>query len=169
MPAGNNPFGDVPSGGMQGGPINPYASPSGYASMSGYKLTKEEVRQKLLGPAIGITLGAILCVGLILLMGVAIWMDEGFHRDLQQGGQNNPGEVVFAYIFFFLFGLFCAAPSFISLIGAWAMYRGHGLVAAWIGAIAAVLPCNPCFFIGAGFAIWGMIVLNDPAVQDAMR
>jgi len=111
----------------------------------------------LLGPAIGIALGAALCVGLSLLMIVAIIVDEGVNQDVE--------DVVALSIF----GLFLAAPSLISLIGAWAMYRGHGLVAAWIGAIASVLPCNPCFFIAAGFGIWGMVVLNDSAVHEAMQ
>ncbi len=166
----SNPFGDYApgSGGLHSGPLNPYASPGHYdSSFAGQPLTKDEVRQKLLGPAIGMTLGAVINVGLIAFSFGAMLLDDNFNRDLQQNG--NALETTFAYLFLTLFMLVCALPGILTLIGAYAMYRGRGVLAAWVGSIAAVLPCNPCFFISAGFAIWGMVVLADSRVQQGMK
>ena len=36
-------------------------------------------------------------------------------------------------------------------------------------AVAPAMPCNPCCFIGIGFGIWGIVVLCDPRVTQAMQ
>jgi hypothetical protein len=53
--------------------------------------------------------------------------------------------------------------------GTTSMFRGRGRLLAMIGAIASVLPCNPCCFVGLPFGIWALMVLNQPEVKDAMR
>jgi hypothetical protein len=161
----SNPFSDSAS--FTGGHsdlANPYASPSGH--LGGLQpLTPDEVRGKLLGPAIGITLGGLASLGLVGLLTVLVLMDTNFHQEVQQDGQ---AEAIGAYVVFALFVGFASLTPIVSLVGAVAMFRGRGLVAAWAGTIASVLPCSPCFFVGAAFAIWGMVVLSDSRVSSAL-
>lgn len=159
-----NPFGEQLS--PQQAPLNPYQSPSQFATADTTPFTPEQVRARLLGPAIGMTLGAALCIGVIAFFAVLVWMDDDFHADLQGADQ---AETIGGYVAFAFFVGIAILPSVFSLIGPWAMFRGRGLVSAWLGTIAGLLPCNPCFFITAGFAIWGMVVLSDPRVQKGMQ
>lgn len=129
-------------------------------------LTPDEVRAKLFGPAIGMSLGAAVCIGVVSFFAVMIWLDNDFHADIKGADE---AETIGGYIAFAFFMGVAILPSVISLIGPWAMFRGRGQVAAWLGTFAGLLPCNPCFFITAGFAIWGMIVLSDPRVQKGMQ
>lgn len=153
-------------GGFSSGEVNPYASPASYGSLSASQLSVDEIRGKLLGPAIGIALGAALGIGLIAFMAVAIIASPEFQEDAQN---PNAGDFVAGCVVLFFMAAFGSLPSFLSFIGAYAMYRGKGKVAAWVGAVAALIPLNPCCFIGAGFAIWGMIVLSDPRVSAGMK
>lgn len=125
------------------------------------------MRRKLLGPAIGMTLGAAVCIGIITLFAVMIWLDDDFHTDINRGA--NEAERIGAYIAFAFFVGITILPSVLSLLGPWAMFRGRGSITAWLGTIVGILPCNPCFFITAGFAIWGMVILSDPRVQKGMQ
>lgn len=163
-PPSANPFGEQLS--PQHTPLNPYQSPSQYAALDATPLTPEQVRAKLLGPAIGMTLGAAVCIGVIAFFAVLVWFDDDFHADLQGADQ---AETIGGYVAFAFFVGMAILPSMFSLLGPWAMFRGRGVVSAWLGTIAGLLPCNPCFFITAGFAIWGMVVLSDPRVQKGMQ
>lgn len=126
----------------------------------------EEIRGKLIGPAIGIALGAALGIGMIAFFVVAIIASPEFQRDAQN---PNQGDFIAGCVVLFLMAAFGALPGFLGFIGAYAMYRGKGKAAAWVGSVASLVPCNPCFFIGAGFAIWGMVVLSDPRVSAGMK
>lgn len=165
-PKSGNPFSDT-TGSYPGAPINPYASPSGFGGMEGYGLSRDEIRAKLLGPAIGIAIGAVLGILGVAWFAIMLLLDDGFHRDLQAGG--DPAATFFAYLFLAVLGFIFIVPCIVSLVGAWAMFRGRGLIAAWSGAIATLLPCAPCWLPFAAFAIWGMVVLNDPRVQQGMK
>jgi hypothetical protein len=166
--AAANPFSDASSsGGYSTGQINPYASPTTYgSSYNAMPLTAEEIRGKLLGPAIGISLGAALGIGMIAFFVVAIIASPEFQNDAQN---PNAGDFIAGCVVLFIMAAIGTLPSFLSLVGAYAMYRGRGKIAAWVGAIAALFPCNPCFFIGAGFAIWGMVALSDPRLSAGMK
>jgi hypothetical protein len=164
-PPNTNPFGDQASP-YSGGPLNPYQSPSAALAGAHYPLSPEEIRQKLLGPAIGMTLGALLCIGIVLLFTIMIWLDAGFHEDIKGADEAETIGAYMAFAFFVIAGI---VPSLASLFGCWSMYTGRGLVSAWMGTITGVLPCNPCFFVTAGFAIWGMVVLSDPRVSAGMK
>lgn len=154
------------SGGPSAGGLNPYASPTSYGSYGSAPLTLEEIRGKLLGPAIGIALGAALGIGMIAFFLIAIIASPEFQQDAQN---PNAGDFIAGVVVLVFMAGFGALPSFLGLLGAYAMFRGKGKVAAWVGAVASMLPCNPCFFIGAGFAIWGMVVLSDPRVSAGMK
>jgi hypothetical protein len=162
-PTSTNPFGDQFAAG--GGGINPYQS-AAYAAPPELPLTAEEVRQKLVGPAIGMLLGAALCICVVAFFAAIIWFDKDFHEDIK--GPNN-ADTAGAYIAFAFFILVGIVPSLLSLLAPWAMFRGRGVVTAWLGAVAGLLPCNPCFFVSAGFSIWAMVVLSDPRVNKGMQ
>jgi hypothetical protein len=152
--------------GYSGGELNPYASPGGYGAYSATPLTIEEIRGKLLGPAIGMALGAVLSIGMIAFFVIAIISSPDFQQDAQN---PNAGDFIAGCVVLFIMAAVGTLPSFLSFVGAYAMYRGKGKVAAWVGAAASLVPCNPCFFIGAGFGIWGMVALNDPRVSAGMK
>lgn len=162
-PAKVNPFGDVsqPSG---GGPLNPYASPAYASSPADHgPLTTDEVRMKLLGPAIGIVIGAILCLSYVGLTLIGLSVNRNQPIPVDEAGRigyyiGMVGAIVAMTL-----------PSLAMLIGSVAMFRGKGVPLAWTGAIAAVMPCNPCCLISLGFGIWGIVVLCDPRVSQAMR
>jgi hypothetical protein len=154
-PPSKNPFGDVGQGSGGGDPLNPYASPAYVSSPQDLgPLSPEDVRMKLLGPAIGIVIGAILCLGYIGLTIIGMLINE-----------EDRIPVVSIVI-----GIGIATlPSLAMLVGSVAMFRGKGPTLAWTAAIAAVMPCNPCCLISLGFGIWGIVVLCDPRVTHAMR
>lgn len=164
-PSQINPFGDVGQvGGGAGAPLNPYASPA-YASspVDMGPLLPEEVRMKLLGPAIGIVIGGVLCLGYagLTLIGMLVNVNQPFPAD-------DAGRM-FLYVWMAVVVFAMTLPSLAMLFGSVAMFRGKGLPLAWTGAIAAVMPCNPCCLISLGFGIWGIVVLCDPRVAQAMR
>jgi predicted Zn finger-like uncharacterized protein len=57
--------------------------------------------------------------------------------------------------------------SFIVWAGAIKMKRLQGFGLAMTACILAMMPCNCCFVLGLGFGIWGLVVLNNPAVREA--
>lgn len=145
---------------------NPYASPTGYGVYGVQPLTSAEIRGKLLGPAIGMAIGAALSIGMVAFFVAAIIASPDFQRDAQN---PNAGDFIAACVVLFVMAAFGSFPSLLSLIGAYAMFRGKGKLAAWVGAIASLVPCNPCFIVGAGFAIWGMVALSDPRISTGMK
>jgi hypothetical protein len=164
-PSKANPFGDIgQSGGGSGGPLNPYASPA-YASSPTEMgpLTPEDVRMKLLGPAIGIVIGAVLCLFYVGLTLIGLSVNNNQQIPADEAGRIGYYAGVVGVI------VAMTLPSLAMLIGSVAMFRGKGLPLAWTGAIAAVMPCNPCCLISLGFGIWGIVVLCDPRVSQAMR
>lgn len=165
-PAKANPFGDFgqPSGGVVGGPINPYASPA-YASspQDMGPLTTDDVRMKLLGPAIGIVIGALLCLGYVGLTIIGLSVNQNRPMPADEAGRIGYYVGMVGAI------IAMTLPSLAMLIGSVAMFRGKGLSLAWTAAIAAVMPCNPCCLISLGFGIWGIVVLTDPRVSQTLR
>lgn len=167
QPASNNPFTDATGGAPNpyGNTVNPYASPSAINTPANYPMTSDQARGKLLGPAIGLCVGALFCLGyLVLSIGVSLANGDLMREAPQDGGER-------AAFMFGMIAVFVAmgVPSLLMLAGAFAMFRGKGLVLAWTGAIAAVLPCSPCCFVGMGFGIWAMVVLSDPRVKQMMK
>jgi hypothetical protein len=147
-----------------GVPSNPYRSPASAANYATRPLTLDEIRQMLLGPAIGMAVGAVVCIGIVTLFTVLILMDADFHKEIQGPNQADTIGVYAVFAFFVFMGI---APALVTLFGSWSMLVGRGLVSAWIGAIAGLL--NPCCLISGGFAIWGMVILSDPRVSAGMK
>ncbi|WP_425615041.1 hypothetical protein NA78x_004929 [Anatilimnocola sp. NA78] len=162
----SNPFGELP--GAPIGPAdlqNPYSSPSGYAEVN-LPFSRDQACAKLLIPAFGIALSALMTLVLIGLFFLMMLMDPGFQKDLFK---PDPAETAGGLIALGVMIGLASAPSLIALLGAYAMFRGRGLVTAWLGTIAALIPCGPCIVFGAIFAVWGMIALSDTRVSTALR
>lgn len=119
----------------------------------------------LFGPAVGIAIGALLCIGVTVAFAILIALTPEFQKD----AKNDPDAFVMSCIVLSVMAMGSILPSLISLFGAYCMFRGKGLIGAWIGAIAGVMPCSFCFFVTAGFAIWGMVILSDPRVSTGMK
>lgn len=154
-----NPFSDANQAASSGGPLNPYASPTYVSSpLEQGPLTDAEVRIKLLGPAIGLVIGGFLSLGYVGLtvLGLSVNPNQGIPADDR-------------LVFVILLMVAMTLPSLAMLAGSVAMFRGKGVLLAWTGAIGALIPCNPCCLISLGFGIWGIVMLCDPRVTQAMR
>jgi predicted Zn finger-like uncharacterized protein len=157
-----NPFSDAsPFGGAGQAPLNPYASPAYGGGLANVPLTTEQVRLKLLGPAIGIVVGAIFCLAYAVFNAVVLVV----------GRVNlpNANDDMSYYLGMFFGATMIFLPSVGMLVGSIALFRGQPKWLAWVAVISSVLPCNPCCFINLGFGIWGIVVLCDPRVSQAMQ
>jgi predicted Zn finger-like uncharacterized protein len=56
---------------------------------------------------------------------------------------------------------------FIMWAGAIKMKRLQSFGLAMTACILAMIPCNCCFILGIPFGIWGLVILNKPAVKEA--
>ena len=159
-----NPFGEAASAGGSpaGGQLNPYASPAYVATPQG-PLEPTDVRMKLLGPAIGIAIGAMLCSGYVGLTLIGLLINP------QPNIPQDEAARIGYYIGLVGAVVAMALHSLGMLVGCVALFRGKGTTMAWIGVVCAVLPCNPCCLISLGFGIWGIIVLSDPNVKKVMQ
>jgi hypothetical protein len=159
----SNPFSDSGStvGSGAPGPLNPYASPAHVGLSNQNQFTRDEVRAKLLGPAIGIAVGALFCLAYASLATLRVFLMP----------PRIPPELGEAGYYLVALGTIAAMslPSLCMFAGSFALFTGTRPGLAWVGVIAAVLPCNPCCFINIGFGIWGIVVLSDPRVTQAMQ
>jgi hypothetical protein len=159
-----NPFSDAssPFGGTGQTALNPYASPAYDGGLSNTPLTTEQLRMKLLGPAIGIVIGAVFCLGYAAFTSVVFVLS---HID-----GPAPADDALAHSIGVFLGLTAVfLPSIGMLAGSMALFLGKPKWLAWVAVICAVLPCNPCCVINLGFGIWGIVVLCDPRVSQAMQ
>lgn len=124
--------------------------------------------QRVQGPAVGLLVtGAlgILTALVSLLMNIAGMGMSGLAGDQSAMAANVLSGGV--GILFALVGL-CSA-SFI-LWASLQMRKLEKRQLAFIASIVAMIPCiSPCCIIGLPIGIWSLIVLNEPAVQQAFR
>lgn len=157
---GAHPFADPPL-------VNPYSTPVGVVVTS-----RDEIKRKIAGPAIGMLAGAIITVPIAavnLLWLLQTGVDE-FAKELAKEAPNAGVEQLQAtyVICLVLFGAMAIAPFGVAL-GAVSMLRMRWYAMALCGTIMALLPCGPCCVISLPFGIWGLIVLNDITVRSAFQ
>lgn len=69
----------------------------------------------------------------------------------------------------------CCGTVFVSLVYLPVLLGGLKLTQGTVGGLAtagvvmAMLPCSAAFLIGLPVGIWGLMVLNRPGLQDALR
>lgn len=142
---------------------NPYQSPSG--EMHG----EMHARSRVSGPATGLMVVAAIFLAL-LVVGTAFnifLLTSGLAEQLEQPGGMSKNEQI---IIRMMLGVVLFAINSIILYGAWQMRNLQSLGMAKAACILAVIPCcGPCYICGIPFGIWGLVVLNDPQVQQAFR
>lgn len=159
-----NPFSEagVTNGGSGApGPLNPYASPSYAGAVNQGPFSREDARSRLLGPAIGIVAGALFCFVYAALATLRVFIMP----------PRIPPELGPAFYYLVAIGtiVVMALPSLCMFAGSHALFTATRPWLAWVAVIAAVMPCNPCCFISIGFGIWGIVVLSDQRVTQAMQ
>lgn len=158
MPDKPNPFSDAAA--------NPYLSPT-FEAYSGplVPLTREQVRIRLLGPAIGLGISAAFWLMYVALVGVVSFIDStrisGARPDMDLA--QIVGTIVGMLLGLVLFSV----PAVLMLVGAVQMLRVRSYRWCWVSVITGVLPCTFCLPLSLPFGIWGMVMLYDARVKLA--
>lgn len=128
---------------------------------------KEEAANALMGPAVGLMVVAILGILVALVHMVGQVFNLSFTRPPPGGssafnaGYRGPmvfccgGDVVSALLYAFI------------VVGSVNMMKLRDHRSAITACIIALLPCNPCCLFGYPFAIWGLVMLYRPDIQEA--
>lgn len=168
--ASPNPFGDRQAGSFGPAPVNPYAAPNPIGAYGQYKppaISREAVRPKLLGPAIGLTLFSVLGLGFMSMVALGMAIDPDAILD---EAPQDPAEQAGFYGFFFVYFIGGLLTRLIQIAGAIALFRVRWYGVAMAGLICALLPCDVyCCIFCLPFGIWGLIVLNNPQVKAAFQ
>ena len=122
----------------------------------------DRARRRLLGPAIGMLASALFC----LLTAPVFTINNLAHRaaigDLSPDASERLGQT---FVLYSICGLMVLLAGLV-LGGSIAMITVRNYPLAWIGLMAALVPCNPCFVIGIPFSIWGMTVLANGDIKN---
>lgn len=119
-------------------------------------------RAKVSGPAIVLITLSALTVGLLVLaLIVDVWLiASGLAA---QAGQED--SAIFVRI---VWSLLMLGANGVILVGALRMKDLRSRALCQAACILALIPClGPSFILGIPFGIWGLIVLNDPAVAQS--
>jgi hypothetical protein len=129
------------------------------------QMPKEQVRARLVGPAIGMIVFAVVGLAFMALLGVVIAADpDQVFKDVGKDPAERAGAMGF-FVAYFTVGF---VSRVVQLLGAIAMLRMRGYSLAMAGAICAIIPCEiycclPCLPLG----IWALIVLNNAQAKSA--
>jgi hypothetical protein len=119
-------------------------------------------RQRLSGPALAIMITVGIAMGLVTLglcANVAALAGGG-------GGRGQRDEQVIGNLVASLFMLVYQGVVF---YGAQQMKDGRSYGWSMTACIMSLLPCTGCCLLTLPFGIWGLVVLNEPGVQQALR
>jgi serine/threonine protein kinase len=123
--------------------------------------TREEARRRLMFPAIGVGLSALVWLGYAVYL--ICWM--AFDLTTEADAVDTVALFIGEALFFLLFVI----PSLVTLVGAIQMIRVRGYWWAVAGAVAASLPLSFCFPIAMPFGIWGIVMLCDRRMRLAFN
>jgi hypothetical protein len=127
----------------------------------------DEVRGRLMGPAIGLIVTSALSLLLIVLaLLFDLWLlGSGVGAQINRRQGDMAEVTIMVRMGWSLLILVC---NILSLVGGVKMLSLQGYSSARTGCILAVIPCvGPCFILGLPFGIWGLVVLNKPNVREA--
>lgn len=169
-----DPFQPAPSQPTQDGPANPFADPplvNPYQATggpwSGSVLSPAETKAKLVGPAVGMIVTAVLSIAYAIVNLVTTLV-----LGIDQLGAQMPNDpavrAALPIILVVMYALFLIPPILV-LLGAVSMLRVKSYALAKTGAILSLVPCSCCFLISIPFGIWALIVLNNPQVRSAFQ
>ncbi|MEZ6138334.1 MAG: hypothetical protein R3C53_25910 [Pirellulaceae bacterium] len=163
-------FGDNPN--QYSGP-NPYAVPSGDQFSPTGGPPGGAAASKVKGPAIALL---ILCpIGILFLcLDIAgriygiVTGEVGFLGENAQAAQMQ-GAVIGNYVGLVFDFLAIIGQAYVGF-GAYKMLKLENRQAAYSACVLSVIPCmSACCLLGIPFGIWGIVVMNDPAVKQAFR
>jgi len=174
----SSPFGNplgAPTHGFGNPPpqpaMNPYALGGGYGpAPGGYARSPGMAPVKLLIPAIGMILIAVLSLGWIGLstMNALLQPMPDFAAQFGNGPDAESakmGAKFGYYTVIILFPLVGGILNIVVLAGAVQMIRLKGWTMAKAGAMAAIFPCCSLLCLNMPLGIWALIVLNQPDVR----
>ena len=145
--------------------LNPYDSPGGFSHVN-----RDEARNLINGPAIGLMVTSILFV-VVLVIGMVFnifLLASGVAGELDQPeiGISKETQIVVRMIF----GLILMGINAGIFIGALKMKQLTSYSWAYAAAVMSVVPCcGPCYILGIPFGVWALIVLNKDEVKGAFR
>jgi hypothetical protein len=131
----------------------------------------EMARQKVLGPAIGLIIAGVLdiLVGTIYPMLPTPPPDKGGYAERLDPEAAERGRVT-AKGMVACIGFLSTGVGICLLIGGAVMMKLQNYGFVFVAHILGLIPCISCCFpISIPFGIWGLVVMNDPAVRAAFR
>ena len=146
---------------------NPYQTPaqSGVASPpeGDRALTRERV--KLPAIFMMVLVGLMLILYPLALAGNLLNIGLG-----AEAGGDEGAFMMFQGGFGIVQLIFGIIISIVVLIGCWKMLKLESYGMAKTAMIIGIIPCiSPCCVFGLPIGIWGLVVLNEPAVKSAFR
>jgi hypothetical protein len=132
-----------------------------------YAPSKRLARQRLSGPAtaIMVTIGIAMALNVILMC-----LTGGLMAGGGAGGGRGPrDEDVIAGGIGIVLRLVILAYQGVVFYGAQQMKDGRSYGWSLTTCIMSLLPCTGCCILTLPFGIWGLVVLNEPGVQQALR
>lgn len=141
------------------GDQNPYEPPKDDRPIE--SLYRQNAFEPLFAPSIGLMIGCAFWIAPLLwfftlVIQGKIKPDDGF-----------AGEAVKTFDrigYLYIISLLCGGVAY---YGAMQMYRGRQYSACVAGAIAAIIPANPCLCLTIPFGIWALIILLRKDTRDA--
>lgn len=122
--------------------------------------TKEEIRQRVMWPAVGLMATGILTTLMGLLFIPSILFPEWIGQPLPV----DPAERIFSFLFMVL----TLTLGIVTVYGSDRMTHLESYPLSIAAAIAAMVPCY-CCLLGLPMGIWALIVLNDKEVKQAFK
>jgi hypothetical protein len=129
---------------------------------------RRQARQRLSGPAtaIMVTIGIAMALNVILMCLTGGLMLSGGPGG---GGRGPRDEDVIAGGVGVVMRLVILAYQGVVFYGAQQMKDGRSYGWSLTTCIMSLLPCTGCCILTLPFGIWGLVVLNEPGVQQALR
>jgi predicted Zn finger-like uncharacterized protein len=126
-----------------------------------------DAEAEVAGPAIALMVSAGLGIAANIAYLIFRLVDLALVK--QPIPHDKPGQAGFACGVAGVIGgdLLGMLMCFIVLAGAIKMKRLQSFGLAMTACILAMIPCNCCFVLGIPFGIWGLVILNKPAVKEA--
>ena len=128
---------------------------------------RERARAAVQGPAIGLLVVSIICVGLLVLtlpFDLFLLVVGGMNGRV--GGLEVDETKMMQIVIRMMWGVALLAASTYCIFGAWQMKSLRNYTHARNAAVVAVIPClGPCCILGIPFGAWALGVLARPEVQ----
>jgi hypothetical protein len=126
----------------------------------------KSAKQRLLGPAIGILVGAGLS-----LLDALFQLTTGAFGMYRATAMRGPSSFFLTFQGIqLIYCVWLAASAATMLFGSLQMLKVRRFGWSFAACIAAIIPnCECCFLISLPFGIWGLVVLLQPDVKQAFR